>query len=123
VQDLSIAITQGRRDSLRLLVVESFLLPTQPRIMRMLDHFIWLDANHAASKVLMERKFCRSHFGKVPYKDMGVRKEEFMVWWNHYVFSRYEEYKPNQVPDNTIIIDCLIETADAINKVKAVLHD
>jgi hypothetical protein len=90
--------------------------------MRLLDHLIWLDASPEASETLMNRKYGRSHFGKESYQDKGVAKQDFVVWWDHYVFSRYEDHKPKAVPDNTIIIDCLTETAGAVAEAVRCLH-
>jgi len=117
------AIKRAREAGLKYLVIEGFLIPSQPTIMAKLDHFVYLYVTPEASEVLMRRKYTRSHFGKKSYEQKGVSLQDFACFWDNYVFLRFQQHIPPQVPANTIIIDCLVPTAEAVATICAQLHE
>ena len=115
------AITAARRDGVKYLFVEGFLITTQPRIMAILDHLIYLHVSPEASQVLLMRKWTRSHFNKTSYQDKGVSLADFTCFWEGYVFARYQQHIPKTFPQNTITIDCMLPTNDAVAAIRAQL--
>ena len=115
------AITAARQDGVKYLFVEGFLITTQPRIMAILDHLIYLHVSPEASQVLLMRKWTRSHFNKTSYQDKGVSLADFTCFWEGYVFARYQQHIPKTFPENTITIDCMLPTNDAVAAIRAQL--
>jgi len=115
------AISRARKKGLKYLFIEGFLIATQPRIMAKLDRFIYLEVKPEDSLILMKRKYTRSHFNKKSYEEKGVPKQDFKCFWDSYVFRRYQEHIPDPLPQNTIIVDCLLPTLEAVTLIRSQL--
>ena len=82
------AITKCRHSGVPLLLVEGFLLLSQPRVASLLDRCIYLSVEEGEqSDELMRRKWQRTHLGKASYQERGISIGEYRAYWSECVFS------------------------------------
>ena len=103
----------------RLIVVEGLLLfgdhPGARSVRKLCDGFALLSASAAdaaAMDRLLERKWQRSHLGKRSYRDRGVTKEEYKVYWDGYIWPTWIEHGASRCPPGALVLDALAPPAE-----------
>lgn len=110
------AIIVAKSAGTRIVVIEGFLLFSQPHLIALLDRAIYLTVDDSEQHVLMMRKYRRSgHFGKPSYESRGITVEEYTRYWNECVIDRFHKYGTRR-PPRTIDLSCTMSTAEQVER-------
>jgi uridine kinase len=102
--------------SSQIIIIEGFLLFSQPQLIALLDRTIYLTVDDAEKEVLMMRKYRRSgHFGKPSYESRGITVEEYTRYWDECVIDRFQSYGSRR-PPGTIDLPCTMATAQQVQR-------
>ena len=110
------AIASANSAGTRIVLIEGFLLFSQPQLIAMLDRAIYLTVDDSEKHVLMMRKYRRTgHFGKPSYESRGISVEEYTRYWNECVIDRFHKYDTRR-PPGTIDLSCTMSTAEQVQQ-------
>lgn len=111
------AISAATSDGTAVVVVEGFLLFSQPELITMLDRTVYLTVDGNEKHTLMMRKYRRSgHFGKPSYESRGITVQEYTTYWDECVIDRFHKYGV-QRPPGTINLPCTMPTAEQVERI------
>ena len=110
VEAIEAATTSGEPG---MLLVEGFLLFSQPQLLAQMDRLVYLTVNDAEKEILMMRKFERAHLGKPSYEDRGVTVEEYRRYWDECVIDRFLRWGATR-PAGTVEVPCTLPTAEQV---------
>mgnify|MGYP003685929389 CR=1 FL=1 len=65
------------------------------------------DADRRAMDALLRRKWVRSHWGKRSYRDRGVTEDEYVAYWDHYVWPAWKANKSAPAPADSLQLDAM----------------
>jgi len=105
------------------IIIDSLLLfgdhPGALQVLERCDEVavLWADGSCEHSmRTLQTRKMLRSRSGP-SYQQRGVTEEEYRVYWEHYVWPRWEQHGASRAPSGALRIDCLEPTAAQLDEV------
>ena len=111
------AVLAAKASSSANVVVDSHLLlgnhQGAQQVLSLCDHLVALSADGAddhAMQTLWRRKYMRRHLGSPSYRQLGVSEAEYAVYWEQYVWPRWEKHGARRVPSTALSIDCLQPT-------------
>jgi len=109
-------IASAKSAGTRIVLIEGFLLFSQPQLIALLDRTIYLTVDDSEKHVLMMRKYRRSgHFGKPSYESRGITVDEYTRYWNECVIDRFHKYGTGQ-PPGTIDLSCTMSIAEQVEQ-------
>ena len=109
-------ITAATSTGTEIVIVEGFLLFSQPQLVALLDRAVYLTVDDAEKSVVMMRKYRRSgHFGKPSYEARGITVEEYTRYWDECVIDRFHKYGRRR-PQGTIDLPCTMATAEQVER-------
>ena len=99
-----------------LIIIEGFLLFSQPQLIALLDRTVYLTVDDAEKEILMMRKYRRSgHLGKLSYESRGITVEEYTRYWDECIIDRFQKYGSRR-PPGTIDLPCTMATAEQVER-------
>ena len=106
------------------ILVDGLLLfgdhPGAQHVLKQCDHcaVLWAEGE-SAKAALRSRKYTRGHLGKASYQQRGVTETEYQVYFDHYVWNRWETHGAKRVPPDALRLEHDVPTQSHVETLRA----